>query len=62
MACSADWDKSQDWFWEGNVQERIREYMKDVEKFEIMRESDTLNKSHGPAFLANVQAFRVMSQ
>src|SRR5947208_8241248 len=32
----AEWTREQDWFWEGNVQERVLEYMQAVEGFAIL--------------------------
>lgn len=44
------WDKTHDWFWEGNVQERILKYMREQEGFEIVKVCDT--KTKGPDILA----------
>lgn len=41
-----------DWFWEGNVQKKIIEYMKNSEGFEILESADTLSKARGPDILA----------
>lgn len=46
------WTKQNDWFWEGNVQKRIIEYMKNAEGFEILESADTLSKARGPDILA----------
>lgn len=46
------WDKSLEWFWEGNVLEKIVEYMINVEGFEILLKSDTEKRKHGPDILA----------
>ncbi|HKP53011.1 MAG TPA: hypothetical protein VJ183_10195 [Chloroflexia bacterium] len=32
----SEWNREQDWFWEGNVQERVIEYMRDEEGFTIL--------------------------
>ena len=52
MTNGKEWDKTQDWFWEGNVQNRIIEYMKEVEGFKIVKEADPLSKERGPDILA----------
>jgi len=52
MTDSTSWDRSLDWFWEGNVQERIIDYMLNVEKFEILIKSNTFKKTRGPDILA----------
>jgi hypothetical protein len=31
-----EWSREQDWFWEGNIQERVIEYMRDEEGFTIL--------------------------
>jgi hypothetical protein len=46
------WEKTYDWFWEGNVQNRIIEYMIKNEGFQIVRCSDTRTKERGPDILA----------
>lgn len=46
------WDKTQDWFWEGNIQEKIANYMENKEKFVIIRKSNTGTKERGPDILA----------
>jgi len=46
------WDKTQDWFWEGNIQEKIVNYMKKKEKFVIIRKSNTGARERGPDILA----------
>jgi len=52
MASPVEWDKRHDWFWEGNVQEKIVEYMKNVDKFDVLSESNTFEKTPGPDILA----------
>jgi len=47
-----EWDKSQDWFWEGNVQQKIVEYIRNIEKFEVLLASNTLEKRRGPDILS----------
>lgn len=49
---TSEWDKTQDWFWEGNVQERIIEYMKRNEGFRIDQSADPTTKERGPDILA----------
>ena len=51
MVTPTDWDKTEDWFWEGNVQEKIVQYMKDTEGFGIIETSDTRKKKPGPDIL-----------
>jgi len=46
------WDKKHDWFWEGNVQDKIIDYMKKREGFEIIGRSDTNTRQKGPDILA----------
>ncbi len=45
------WDKTKDWFWEGNIQEKIKIYLKN-NKFEIVKTSNTLSREKGPDILA----------
>lgn len=46
------WDKTQDWFWEGHIQERIVNYMQHEERYEIIKKSNTYSKQKGPDILA----------
>jgi hypothetical protein len=43
---------SLEWFWEGNVLEKIVEYMVNVEGFEILIKSNTAKRTQGPDILA----------
>lgn len=47
---SSEWDKTKDWFWEGNIQQKIIEHMKSQEMFKIVKSCDT--KTRGPDILA----------
>lgn len=42
------WDKTKEWFWEGNIQNKIVEYMQNVEHFTRIKVADTLRKEPGP--------------
>jgi hypothetical protein len=46
-----NWEKSHDWFWEGNIQDKIIEYMRDVEQFDHITASNTREKRVGPDIL-----------
>jgi len=46
------WEKTYDWFWEGNVQNRIIEYMVKNEGFQIIRSADPGKKERGPDIFA----------
>ncbi|MEM1985456.1 MAG: hypothetical protein QXG36_02860 [Nitrososphaeria archaeon] len=52
MSKDKEWDKTYDWFWEGNVQNRIKEYMKRKEGFKIVHVSNPMTKEQGPDILA----------
>lgn len=41
------WNKKQDWFWEGNVQEKIVEYI-EKKGFKITEKANTETKKQGP--------------
>lgn len=45
------WDKTQDWFWEGNVQKRIVDHLCS-QGYRIVSMADTLLKERGPDILA----------
>lgn len=40
------WDKTQDWFWEGNVQKKIVEHLKN-KGFKITKTANTQSKESG---------------
>lgn len=42
------WDKKQDWLWEGNIQEKIANYMERKEGFKIIEKANTEAKKPGP--------------
>jgi hypothetical protein len=46
------WSATQDWFWEGNIQRKIIEYMESSEHFEILKVADCEAKKGGPDILA----------
>ncbi len=46
------WSETQDWFWEGNVQHKIIEYMESFEHFKILKVADCRTKKRGPDILA----------
>lgn len=52
MVNEKKWEKTQDWFWEGNVQNRIIEYMTKNEGFQIIRSADPGKKERGPDIFA----------
>ncbi|HEB73778.1 hypothetical protein DRN98_00895 [Methanosarcinales archaeon] len=43
-----EWDKTQDWFWEGNIQEKIANYMEITEGFKVTEKANTESKKQGP--------------
>ena len=48
MAKSGKWNKTKDWFWEGNVQLKIADFMREKENFTKIEVADTLKKEQGP--------------
>lgn len=44
---SAGWEKTEDWFWEGNIQSAIVDFM-EKDEFEIISQTDTQSKQRGP--------------
>ena len=52
------WNKEDDWFWEGNIQDKIKKYFEDSEySVEI---SDTMAKSQGPDVLAHKAELKIL--
>ena len=47
-----EWDKTDDWFWEGNVQNNIVDYLKS-QRYSDIRTVDTKSKEQGPDISAN---------
>jgi hypothetical protein len=47
-----NWDKTKDWFWEGNIAKRITKYMKENEGFRVVVAADSGVKEKGPDILA----------
>lgn len=45
----SEWDKTKDWFWEGNIQQKIIDYLKNQEGFRIVKFCDP--KTKGPDIL-----------
>ncbi len=46
------WNKKQDWFWEGNVQDEIVGYMKNQERFKIIKRANPIKRTRGSDILA----------
>lgn len=51
MKKSDEWDKKDDWFWEGNVQNNIIDYLKS-DNYSDIRSVDTESKEKGPDITA----------
>src|SRR5205809_8113691 len=47
-----EWSREQDWFWEGNVQERVIEYMRDEEGFTILSPGHPMGAEQGLEIVA----------
>ena len=58
MTVNEKWDKTDDWFWEGNIQERIIRYMKNAEGFHVVESANTAMKTQGPDILAERHGVR----
>jgi len=50
------WNKTKDWFWEGNVQDKIVKFLTRTENFIIIKIADTQKKEPGPDILAKRKA------
>ena len=46
----SEWDRTKDWFWEGNIQQKIIDFLENKEGFKIIRFCDP--KTKGPDILA----------
>lgn len=52
MDTKKTWKPNSDWFWEGNVQNKIIEFMQKNEDFKILLKANTQTKERGPDILA----------
>ena len=50
---SDEWPRSQDWFWEGNIQERVLEYMQREEGFTILSPGEPVAAEQGVEIVAD---------
>ena len=53
---SDEWHRSHDWFWEGNIQERVLDYMQHEEDFTILSPGEPVAAEQGVEIVAERQA------